>query len=57
VEEIGAKAFKNCKKLKSINIKSTQLDIVGKDAFRGIQATTVKVPSSMASAYSDLFEN
>ena len=54
VNKIGANAFKNCSKLKSIVIKSTKLTAkkVGKNAFKGInKKATFKVPKSKVKAY------
>ncbi|MCM1272199.1 MAG: leucine-rich repeat protein [Clostridium sp.] len=54
VKKIGAYAFSNCKKLKSVVIKTTKLkaSAVGSRAFKGIYAkATIKVPKGMKSAY------
>jgi len=54
VKKIGANAFKNCSKLKSIVIKTTKLtkSKVGTNAFKGINAkATVKVPKAKVKAY------
>ncbi len=58
VKTIGASAFKNCKKLKNITIKSSSLKKVGKNALKGIKATAkVKVSGKNLSAYKALFKN
>jgi endoglucanase len=56
VTAIGDKAFKDCKKLKSIKIKTTELKSVGSKAISGINSkATIHVPSSKVSAYKKLF--
>ena len=57
VKDIGKKAFYNCKKLKSITIKSTKLtsSSVKADAFKKtLSKAKVKVPKSKLSAYKKL---
>ena len=57
VKEIGAKAFYNCKKLKSVQIKSSVLKSIGKNAFGKIHAkATIKVPASKLKAYKKLIK-
>lgn len=54
---IEEKAFYNCKKLKSITIKTTKLTSkrVGIDAFKGVYAkATVKVPAKVLRKYKKL---
>ena len=58
VKTIGSKAFYNCKKLKSITVKTTKLtsSSVKKTAFKGISKNvTVKVTKSKYSKYKKLF--
>lgn len=58
ITEIGGKAFKNCKKLGSITIRSLKLKKVGKSALKGIKAAAkIKVPTKKLSAYKKLFKN
>ena len=57
VTTISKNAFKNCKNLNTITIKSTKLDVDGvkKGAFSGIgKKVVVKVPKSKYSAYKKL---
>ena len=57
VTSIGSKAFYNCKKLKTVTIKSRKLKSVGKNAFKGIyKKATVTVPKSKYKAYRKLFK-
>lgn len=54
VKSIGKQAFKNCKKLKKITIKSAKLKkgSVGAGAFQGIvKKATIKVPKKKLKAY------
>ena len=54
VKKIGKEAFKGCKKLKTVVIKTTKLKKknVGKNAFKGIHAKAkAKVPKKKRSAY------
>ncbi len=56
VTEISKKAFYNCKKLKTITIRSTKLKKVGANAFTGTSANTkIKVPKSKMKKYKTLF--
>ena len=58
VKTIGSKAFYNCKKLKSITVKTTKLtsSSVKKTVFKGISKNvTVKVTKSKYSKYKKLF--
>lgn len=56
VTEISKKAFLNCKKLKTIQIRSTKLKKIGANAFTGISAKTkIKVPKSKIKKYKTLF--
>ncbi len=58
VKSIGKEAFRNCKKLSRITIKSTQLKKVGKNAFKGIKSNAkIKVPAKKLSAYKKLLKN
>ena len=57
IKNIGAKAFYNCKKLKTIKINTTKLtsSSVKKTAFKGINKNvTVKVAKSKYSKYKKL---
>ena len=52
IKKIETRAFENCKKLKKITIKSTQLKNVGKKSFKGIPKTAkVKVSKKKRTAY------
>ncbi|MBE5928688.1 MAG: hypothetical protein E7267_04880 [Lachnospiraceae bacterium] len=56
VTAIAKKAFKNCKKLKKITIKTKTLKKVGSKAIQGInKAAVIKCPKSKAAAYKKLF--
>lgn len=57
VTAIGAKAFADAKKLKQINIQSTKITSVKKNAFRGVDTTVeIEVPKAKYSKYSKLFK-
>ncbi len=57
VTSIGSKAFYNCKKLKTVTIKSRKLKSVGKNAFKGIyKKAKVTVPKSKYKAYRKLLK-
>lgn len=57
VTAIGAGAFKGCKKLKTIKVKSTKLKTVGKKAFLKVpKSAAAKVPKSKKKAYKKLFK-
>ena len=57
VTSIGSKAFYNCKKLKTVTIKSRKLKSVGKNAFKGIyKKAKVTVPKSKYKAYRKQFK-
>ena len=57
VTAIGTNAFKNCKKLKKVTIKSTAIKTVGKGAFKNIsKKATIKVPASKFSSYKKLLK-
>lgn len=57
VRNIGKSAFMNCKKLKTIKIKSKKLKSVGKKAFKGIKAKAkIKVPAKKLKAYKKLLK-
>ena len=52
VTMIGKNAFKNCKKLKTLTIKSTSIKSIKKSAFSGCKKTVnVKLPKSKAKVY------
>ena len=56
VTKIGKNAFYNCKNLKKITVKSTQIKSVGSNAFKGIYKTAViKVPASKLTTYKKMF--
>ena len=60
VVTIGANAFKNCKKLKSITIKSQKFTSksIAKNAFKGLgKGMTIKVPKNKLKAYKKLFKS
>ncbi len=55
VKTIGKNAFLNCKKLKSIEIESTKLKKVGKNAWKGIHKKAVfRCPAKKVKAYKKL---
>lgn len=57
VSRIGAAAFKNCKKMKNITIRSTRLKSVGKNAFKGIRSKAkIKVPARKLKAYKKILK-
>jgi Lhr-like helicase len=57
VTTIGKNAFYDCKKLKTITIKTTKLKSVGKNALKNIYAkATIKVPSKKYTAYKKLLK-
>ena len=59
LQKIGKRAFKNCKKLKNLNIKTTKLkdNTVGADAFKNTYSTMqVKVPKSKYKAYKKMLK-
>ena len=52
IKKIESKALENCKKLKKITIKSSQINKMGKNAFKGIPKTAkVKVPKKKRTSY------
>ena len=56
VQVLKPKALMNCKKLKTIMIKSKSLNTVGKNALKGInKKAVIKVPSSKKKEYVQLF--
>ena len=57
VTKINANAFKGCKNLKTIIIKSKKLKYIGKNAFKGINSKAkIKVPAKKLKAYKRLFK-
>ncbi len=57
VTKIGANAFKDCKSLKKITIKSKKLKSVGKNAIKNInKKAVIKVPKAELKAYKKLFK-
>ena len=58
VKEIGAHAFYGCKNLKTITIKSTKLEKIGKQAFKNINAkASIKIPTKKEKDYQKLLKN
>jgi len=56
VKTIGANAFKDCKKLKKINVKGSVVKKVGKNALKGIHKNCrIKVPKKKVATYQKLF--
>ncbi len=57
VKKIGKKAFYQCRKLKSIQVKSKKLTKVGSNAFKGIhKKAVIKVPKAKLSKYKKLMK-
>lgn len=57
VEGLGPTLFKNCKKLRNITIKSTQLKSVEKNTFKGLKTQVkIKVPARKYGAYKKLLK-
>lgn len=57
ITQIGANAFKGCKKLKTITIKTTKLKSIGSNAFKGINAKAkFKVPKKKLSKYTKMIK-
>lgn len=57
VKSIGKNAFKDCKKLKNITVKSTKLKSVGKNAIKGIhKKAVIKCPAKKVNTYKKLFK-
>jgi surface protein len=55
VTEIGKNAFANCKKLKTVTIKSSKLKKIGKNAFKNIhKKAVIKVPRKKYKKYKKL---
>ena len=58
VKKIGAKAFMNCKSLKTMSIKATKLASVGKKAFKGVKfgskGVDITVPKGKKERYTKL---
>lgn len=58
ISQIGNQAFQSCTKLKTINIKSSVLKKVGKNACKGIhKKASIKVPKKQLSSYKKLFKS
>ncbi len=58
ITKIGANAFKNCKKLKKLTIKTATLKKVGKNALKGVnKKCRIKVPAKKYKKYKKLFKN
>jgi len=57
IERIEANAFRNCKNLKTITIKSKSLKYVGKGVLKGTpENLIIKVPKSKKAQYKKLFK-
>ena len=57
IKSIGKNAFKGCKKLKTLQIKSTKLKKVGKNAIKGTsKKLVVKTPKSKKASYEKKFK-
>ena len=57
VKVIGKSAMQNCKKLKTLKIKSTKLKKVGKNAFKGVsKKAKVTMPKKMKNTYRKLLK-
>jgi len=59
IKKISKNAFRDCKKLKSITIKTSKLTSskVGANAFKGIYSkATIKVPKKKLSAYKNFLK-
>ena len=57
ITKIGQESFYGCKQLKTIEIKSTNLKSVGKNAVAQIyKKAYIKVPSSKVKTYKKLFK-
>lgn len=57
IKKIGKNALANCKKLKTIVIKSTSIKSVGSKAFKGIASNAkIKVPKKVKKSYTKLFK-
>ena len=58
IKSIGKETFCNCRKLKSLTIKSKKLKTVGKNAFKNIHSKAkIKVPSSKLSKYKKIMKD
>ena len=58
VTSIQKDAFKGCKKVRTLNIKSTNIKSIAKKAFRGLAPKVkIKVPKSKAKAYKKWIKN
>ena len=57
VKSIGKRAFAGCKKLKNIDVKSTKIVKVGKNALKGIaDSAKITVPKKKYASYKALFK-
>lgn len=57
VKSIGKNAFRDCRKLKSIMIRSEKITSVGGNAFKGMKSNAkIKTPASKLSDYKKLFK-
>lgn len=58
ITKIGAEAFRGCKNLKNITIKSTKLKSVGKNAIKSIyKKAKISCPKKQKAAYKKLFKS
>ena len=56
IQKIAKNAFKGCKKLKKVTIKTTKLKSIGTNAFKGIyKKATFKVPKKYLKKYKKMF--
>lgn len=57
ISKINANTFSGCKNLKTVTVKSTQIETVGRNAFKGINPKAkIKVPKSKLAKYKKLFK-
>ena len=57
VTRIGTKAFQGCRKLKTVNLKSSQVKKTGLSAFKNIyKKAVIKVPGKKLKFYKKLFK-
>ena len=57
LKTIGKAAFKNCKKLRKVIIKSAKITKIGKTAFKGIKKkATFKVPKIKKAKYKKMIK-
>ncbi|MCR5546089.1 MAG: leucine-rich repeat domain-containing protein [Lachnospiraceae bacterium] len=56
VTTIGKNAFSGDKKLQTITIKSSKVKKIGKNAFKNVENTTIKVPAKKVKKYTQLVQ-